>query len=273
MAKTTTTEEISILEISEGTASFAIVGKTPLIFNRMSLKAQHELLMPKGRKNAAERAANLKHNPMEEYRNSVHRSKDDKAPTRITLPAPAFKGAMSTAALRIPGTKKTEIGQLVWVQGRAIDIYGVPQLFMSVVRSADINKTPDIRTRAIIPEWACLVTVSFIRPQLNAQGIARLMAAGGIVAGVGDFRQEKGKGSFGQFRATSLDDADYKRIIKGGGRKAQDAALSKPLCYDDETEELLSWFAGEVTRIHGRAGLDFVRGKPGQQEDSEEEAA
>jgi hypothetical protein len=26
---------------------------------------------------------------------------------------------------------------------------------MTPVRSADMNRTPDVRTRAILPEWAC----------------------------------------------------------------------------------------------------------------------
>ena len=79
--------------------------------------------------------------------------------------------------------------------------------------------------------------------------IANLLAAAGIVAGVGDFRQEKGKGSFGQFRLADADDADLKRIISTGGRKAQDAALEKFEAYDDETAELLTWFSGEVVRL------------------------
>lgn len=254
MARTTTAkaEEISILEISQGTASFALIGTSPLIFNRMATKAQRELLMPKGRKNAAERAANLKHNPLEEYRNSVNRNKGDEAATRLCMPAPAFKGAMMTAALDLPGTKKTEIGRLVWVQGTAVDVYGVPELFMTPVRSADIGHTPDIRTRAIIPEWACVVTVNFVRPKLNVQSIARLMAAGGIIAGVGDFRQEKGKGSYGQFSAVELDNEEFRRIVAAGGREVQDAALAEPRCYDEETEELLSWFTGEVLKLHGK---------------------
>jgi len=57
-----------------GRASFWLKGKTPIIFNAMSAKAKHDLLLPKGRKTAAEKAQTLKHDPEEEYRNSVYRS-------------------------------------------------------------------------------------------------------------------------------------------------------------------------------------------------------
>lgn len=244
--------EIAILPISEGEVTFAVVGNTAFIFNRMAEKAKRELLLGGGRKTAADRAANLKHNPVEEYRSSVYRNKGDEPASRLAIPAPAFKGAMSTAALDLPGTKKSEIGRLVWVVGTHVDFYGVPELLMSVVRSADMNKTPDIRTRAIVPAWACMVTVRFVQPKLTATAIANLMAAAGVISGVGDFRQEKGKGNFGQFRLVNPDDAEFRRIVETGGREAQDDALLNYRCHDEETEELLDWYSAEVIRL-GRA--------------------
>lgn len=252
MPKMKTETEISVLEISQGEMTVALVGLSPLIFNRMAAKAQRELLLPRGRKTAADRAENLKHNPVDEFRDSVHRSKDDKAPTRLLLPAPAFKGSMMTAALDLPGTRKTEIGRLVWIEGHQVPVWGKPQLHMSVVRMADIAKTPDIRTRAIVPEWATVITVRFVRPKLKEQAIINLLAAGGITCGVGDFRQEKGKGSFGQFRVAQMDDPDFLRIMGDGAREAQDAALKNPICYDAESEELLTWFSGEIVKLEGK---------------------
>jgi hypothetical protein len=249
------TSEISVLEISQGTAKFAIVGTSPLIFNRMAEKAKRELLMPKGRKTAADRAQSLKHMPLDEYRDSVYRNHGDAAATRLCLPAPAFKCAMGTAALDLPGTKKTEIGRLTWVTGRTVSVWGIPQLLMSVVRSADINKTPDIRTRAILPEWCCVVEINFVRPKLSAGAVGNLLAAAGITAGVGDFRQEKGKGSYGQYRLVEAADADFARIVKAGSLKAQDAALAEPQCYDADTEELLSWFSAQVVKLSDKRSV------------------
>jgi hypothetical protein len=245
-AKPKTETEIAVVPISQGQVTFAVVGTMPLIFNRMAEKAKRELLLPRGRKSTAEKATSLKHDPIREYRDSVYRHKNDEAPTRLKVPAPAFKGVMTTAALRLPGAKKTEIGQLTWVMGEHVDLFGVPKLRMDVVRSADMNKTPDIRTRACVSRWACMVTVNFIQPNLTARTIANLMAGGGLVSGVGDFRQEKGKGSYGQFRLADPDDAELQEIMQSGARQQQDEALEHFLCYDEDTQELLDWYQEEI---------------------------
>lgn len=241
--------EIDILEITTGRVEFLIVGTSPLIFNRMAEKAKRSLLLGGTRKTAADKAANLKHEPIEEYRASVYRNAGSDCLTRLKLPAPAFKGAMSTAALDLPGAKKSEIGRLCWVTGTHVDVWGVPQLLMSVVRSADMNKTPDIRTRAIVPQWACRISIAYVQPKLNGKAIANLMAASGVICGVGDFRQEKGKGSYGQFRLADADDIEFQQIAETGGRQAQDEALQHYQCYDEESDELLSWYSSEIIRL------------------------
>jgi len=241
---TSSSEEITdILKVSTGSFDCCIVGTSPLILNRMSEKAKHELLMPKGRKNATERAMTLKHIPIDEYRASAYTLKE--GPTLLAMMATAFKGALRSAALDMPGAKKAQIGRLTYIPGDMVGIYGVPKLFMAIVRSADMNKTPDVRTRAIVPEWACSLRVTFVQPLIRAQAVANLLAAAGITIGVGDGRPEKGAMSYGQFRLADKDDSDFKRIIKEGGRKAQQAGLDSPTCYDDETTELLSWFESE----------------------------
>lgn len=240
------TEEVSeILQVEKGHILCHVVGTSPLILNRMSEKAKHELLMPKGRKNAAERATTLKHVPVDEYRASAYTLKDESQPTLLALLSTAFKGALRSAALDMPGAKKAQIGRLTYIEGDFVGVYGLPKLFMSITRSADMNKTPDVRTRAIVPAWAALFRVTYVQPLIRAQAVANLLAAAGITIGVGDWRPEKGAGSYGQFRLAEPTDAEFKRIIKEGGRAAQASALQNPVCYDDETTELLSWFEDE----------------------------
>lgn len=224
----------------------AVVGLSPVILNRMSQKARHELLLPKGRKTTADKQANLKHNPIGEFQDSPYKLKE--GPTLLGVMASAFKSAMTTAALDLPGAKKAQIGRLVYVEGEYIGIYGIPKLLMSVTRTADINHTPDIRTRAIVPRWGAIVDISFVSPLLNATAIANLLNAAGKTAGIGDWRPEKGKGNYGQFRVATPDDPEFIKIVQEGGRSAQEAAMENPECYDTETEELLSWFAEEVER-------------------------
>lgn len=236
-------EIIDILKVTTGSFECCIVGTSPLVLNRMSEKAKRELLMPKGRKNATERATSLKHIPIDEYRASAYTLKD--GPVLLAMMATAFKGALRSAALDMPGMKKAQIGRLTYIPGDMVGIFGVPKLFMAIVRSADMNKTPDVRTRAIVPEWACSLRVTFVQPLIRAQAVANLLAAAGITIGVGDGRPEKGAMSYGQFRIADKDDPEFKRIMKEGGRRAQQAALDSPVCYDDETTKLLSWFEDE----------------------------
>ena len=204
--------------------------------------------MPPRKKGRAEKESSLKHDPMAEYRRSAYRSKEDDAPTRIIFPAPGFKRAMASAALELPGVSKAQIGRLCWTEGFSVPIYGIPQLWMSVVRSADINRTPDVRTRAIIPEWASTVTISYVTPNLRAQPVANLLASAGVFIGVGDGRPERGALSFGRFEIVNEDDERYQRILATGGKAAQDQAFAEPTTYDVETEELLEWWNAEVKR-------------------------
>ena len=243
-------EAIEVEPLRVGSIQVWLRGITPLICNRMAGKASRELLFPKGRKSTAEKQQLLKHDPVAEYRNSLHRLGEGK--TRLTFPAPAIKGAMATAALETKGTNKTQIGRLVWVKDYSVPLYGVPRLFMSIVRSADMNKTPDVRTRAMLEEWCLPATIQFVKPQMSEQAIMQLLSNGGIIVGIGDFRQEKGKGNFGQFEVVT--EADCKDIIKTGGLKHQDEAIKNPICVDSESEELLGWFQEEV-KVRGKDEL------------------
>lgn len=244
--------EISILDLTTREVQCRLIGTSPIIFNAVSEKARHELLFPRGRLTAADKQANMKHDPVAEFRRSVYRRAGN-GPTRLIFPAPGIKKAICTAALDLPGSvTKAKIGRLAWVKGESLNIFGIPELHMSVVRMADVSRTPDIRTRAILREWAFEVTVCFVEPMLKSTGIATLLAAGGLICGIGDYRQEKGAGSFGQFKHVTEDyeKKDYERICREGCMKAQDAALNAdpPHCYNEESESLLSWYMEEVKR-------------------------
>jgi hypothetical protein len=246
--KSASSDEVQIIQINTGTITVAVVGTTPLILNRMSEKAKRELLMPAPKKTAADKASNLKHDPLTEFRASPVTLRDERAPTLLAVPATAFKGAMRTAALDLPGAKKSQIGRLTYIPGEFVGVYGVPQIYSTIVRSADMNRTPDVRTRCIVPKWAALLRITFVKPIMREQAIANLLAAAGITVGVGDFRPEKGAGNYGQFEVVGADDERLIEMMKIGGRAEQIAAMENPEAYDEDTEELLSWFDVEVRR-------------------------
>ncbi|MGA8762297.1 MAG: hypothetical protein WB562_05350, partial [Candidatus Sulfotelmatobacter sp.] len=226
-----------------------------IIHNRMSEKVWRELVYPSRKKTSVDKERTMKHDPWAEFRASPYRLSDPKAPTVIGIKASAFKGAMRSAALDLPGTKKAQIGRLVWVEGDYLPVYGVPQISAMPVRNSDMNHTPDIRFRAIQPEWACRFTVKFVEPIIRAQTVIRLLAAAGLYIGVGDGRNEKGAMHFGGWRMVEPTDAEFARIVKNGGRAPQLAAMDHPEPYDEETADILSWFDEEVERrqVRGQA--------------------
>lgn len=240
--------EVNILEVTRGHMEFCILGTSPLIMNRMSQKVWFELLAPKGKKTAADKAANVKHDPIKEFRDSPYVIAEENSPTKLALMVTAFKRAMATAAMDLPGASKTQIGRLIYMPGEMQPVFGIPRVFMAVTRSSDIKRTPDVRTRAILPEWACRIEVTFTKPLLKEQGIANLLAAAGMASGVGDWRQEKGSGSFGSFKIVAEDNPDFRRIVNTQGRVAQQEALDFPEAYNEETAQMLSWFSVEMKK-------------------------
>lgn len=248
MSKSKTIEShVEILKLSTETTRFHIVGTRPMILHRMSQKAMQTLLSPAGKKTAVEKASSLKHDPLKEFEESIYRNNDEKGETLIQQLASCFRNAMAGAALDIAGAKKSEIGRRLWISADRISIYGIPKLFMAITRSSDINRTPDVRTRCIIPEWAAVVDVTYTVPALRHQEVANLLATAGLTQGIGDWRPQKGKGSYGQFEIVEKNDPRFLHISKLG-RKAQIAAMKNPDCYDDETESLLSWYKVESRR-------------------------
>lgn len=237
--------EIEILRVTHGRFDALLLGTTPIILNRMSDKAMRQLLQPAVKKNRAAKESTAKHDPVSEFRASAYQDPDPKSPALIQHVASAFKKAIAGAALDLPGANKSQISRLTWVVGERIHIFGAPKIFCAITRSADMARTPDVRTRLIIPEWACRITVAFVDPILKEVGVANLLASAGVTQGVGDWRTGKGSGTYGSFSLVNAGDAEWERRMKVG-RKNQEEALAHPQPYDEDTAELLAWWEREM---------------------------
>ena len=238
-------KEVEILKLTTGRISAYILGVTPLIYNSMNSKVQRDLLYPR-KKTAAEKAATAKHDPMAEFQRSVYSVPT--GPTLLSFPVVAFKRALASAALDLGGGKRTQMERLVWAVGEHAPVWGVPQLRMDVVRSADQNRTPDVRTRAILSQWACKIDLAFVTPAISETVVLNLLQGAGLIRGIGDFRQEKGAGNYGQFELVNSDDERWHVIVNSAGREAQIAAMADPSCYDADSEDLLVWWQQEFQR-------------------------
>ena len=237
---------LQIDALKQGRVTLRMIGTTPLYYNAMSLKVKHTLQAGGAKKTAAEKRE-LKHDPEAEFRESVYRQTEGE--TLLCFPAPGVKAAMATAALETAGVTKSSVNRLIFLPQQKVSVWGKPLLKCDVVRSADMNKTPDIRTRAYLPRWCAQVHIAFITPTLSVRAIVSLLANAGVVVGIGDFRQEKGKGSFGTFRVIGDgDDDDEWNEISQDGRAVQEFALFNPECADQDTEDLMAMYRHEVAR-------------------------
>lgn len=240
--------ELHVDALKQGRVTLRLIGTTPLYFNAMSAKAKRTLLIGGGRKTAAERKE-LKHDPVQEFRDSVYRLPS--GPTLLGFPAPGVKGAMATAALETPGVTKTSVQRLIFLPQEKVNIWGKPYLKMDVVRSADMAKTPDIRTRAFLPRWCAEVEIAFVTPTLSTHAVVSLLQNAGVIVGIGDFRQEKGRGSYGTFAVAGDDLGDWQEVwdeVTAEGRDVQQAAMEDPEVADDDTAELMAMFEEEVAK-------------------------
>lgn len=243
--------EIEILEIKRGQFVAGIIGNTPLIMHRFSNKARQELLLPSPKKNAAAKATTLKHEPIKEAKGCAYIIANDSSPTFFGFPAETIKNATANAALDIPGATKAVVGRLLTIAGQygnLLPFWGQPFMLASMVRNSDPGRTPDVRFRIVFPQWAMLVPVKYIQPNLSAKSVYNLMSASGMITGVGDWRQEKGKGSFGSFDVCDPDDPELLAMMRPGERARQKAAFESLAAYDDETRELIEWYDEEITR-------------------------
>lgn len=242
--------EISVTPLRRGLTKLKIIGETPLFQNRMANKAKQQLLVG-GRKKTAADKVQIKHDPIREFRDSAEVLPDGQ--TALGLRVVAVKAAMATAALETTGITKTSAQRLIFMPGDLAPLYGTPQLRMDVVRSADIARTPDVRTRAYIPKWGAEIEIQYIVPQLSVSSVVSLLCNAGVLVGVGDYRQEKGKGGFGAFRVIGEDqqDDEWDDLVTNHGREAQAAALEDPEYADTDTADLMAHFHSEVRRRAG----------------------
>jgi len=243
------TGTLQIDALKQGRVKLRLIGTTPMYMNSMSVKAKRDLLIGGGRKTAAQKKE-IKHDPENEYRASAHKKSDGE--TLLCFPAPGIKSAMATAALETAGVTKSSVQRLIFLPEMKVQIWGKPYLKMDVVRSADMNKTPDIRSRCYLPRWVAEVQIAYTMPTLSAHSIVSLLANAGAIIGLGDFRQEKGRGSYGTFAVTGADEMgewqEYWDEVTKEARAVQQAAMDDPEFADDDTIELMDILNDERAR-------------------------
>ena len=234
--------EVTVKRLTSTEAEICLHGRTPLIMNRMPAKAKVVLLTGGRRKTAADKLK-IKHDPFAEFKDSMEIRPGLFEHTDIVFPCTAFKMAAATASLYAASVNKTDIWRMLYLPDEWVPIYGVPRMRLDVMRQAGVARTPDVRTRSTIREWATEFKVEY-SPPLSAEHLGTLLHNAGKMCGVGDSRQERGRGSFGTFR---IADAIPEELMDLG---AQREAIENPRPYSDDTSsiELIEAFHAEVAR-------------------------
>ena len=229
------TDVIEVEPLKYGVSTIRIIGETPLIMHSMGSKAK-SLLAHKSRRKSGVR--NLRY----EYSDCFYRYEGEEA--AFAMPAMAFKASMVAVARYIQGVTMVSVRQLVHVMGHLIPIYGIPKAFVSIVRLQDVKRTPDVRIRPIFPRWCAEFTVRHQLPFMTANSVAAMVVNAGLVTGVGDFRPERGAGTYGTWRVVSTDDdeLEFEAIKAEGGRDAQLEAEKQMIPYDENSADMLKYW-------------------------------
>jgi hypothetical protein len=246
-------QDVQLVRLKRTFISFDLLGASPLIIHAMSEKIKKETLLPSPSKTTEVRRNSPRHYVYDEWLGCLFLIGEKDMPSPPTYLAGLsiwFKNAICTTGMDM-GRTKAGLGRHTWVPDTYVPIYGIPEMFggSNPVRLAGRNRAPDIHLRPILREWACTVVVGFTEPNLNATEVATLMANAGAINGVGDFRQQKGKGSYGQWIIVDKSMPEYKdfeRIKKTCGREAQIKAVENPGYFDYETEKLATWYYEEM---------------------------
>ena len=237
-------ECVDVRRIASIAYKLTLVGTTGLYLHKMSQKAQRDLLLGGKKKTAAEKQK-IKHDPIQEFRSSMYFSKERFADAAISFPSMAIKRALRTIAVEVEGVKGTQIDRLIYMPDEYIKIVGTPILRMDITRSSDIGRTPDVRTRAYLPTWGTQFILHAATPQFNISTIQTLLANAGQFIGIGDNRQERGKGNFGTFMVTEELPGN---LSLDGNKERQIEAWDHPSVDElhGDTSELLALWGKEV---------------------------
>jgi len=207
MGTNNTSNTVEIQGVSLETIGFKIMGTSPLIVHRWSEKAKKEMLDKQMKKaKQGKKAKNLE----EDYLDSIYFIGDkpktaaqlDKSPSkyRYGFPAVGIKAAAVGACRFVDGMPMTEARGAFHVDGEFIEIFGLPEMRVDMVRLN--GKTADIRSRGMFKEWSSDITVTFNANSLSMEQIINLFNVAGFSQGLGEWRPEK-NGGYGRFSVAS----------------------------------------------------------------------
>lgn len=218
------TQVITINRPKTITTNITIIGDTPLIVHAWSEKAKKEMLAAQQKTKKAKKAMDIR-DPFAEFMNTLYwitKKPEQETPeafeaalangAKFGFPTICFKLAALAAAYRA-GVIPNQVGMKCsfWLEGIEkfnpgsgsglvlIESSNPPRLQEDMVRIGGINKTADLRYRAVFDDWKVRLKVSLIDTgTFNMESVINAIEMGGLMCGVGEWRMEK-NGEYGQY--------------------------------------------------------------------------
>lgn len=195
-AKTQEETVAQLTRLESETITLTVKGTAPLIVHNWSEKAKAEMLA----KQMGKKAPKEFKDPQAQYESSLYRLPDGTP----GFPVVAFKSATVGGARYFKGVTQVQLRQGLLFHGEGPDhlvrINGVPVMREDMVRvGSGLNKTADIRYRAMFPEWTANLVISYLPSQITLESVVALVDAGGM-GGVGEWRPERANtGTYGTY--------------------------------------------------------------------------
>lgn len=226
MATKKTNEEAVFLrdlpKIDTGLVTFNIVGDSPLIVSKWTIKGRQQILDAQMKK--AKNGKEAK-NPVKEFVDRIYwldaagnaintpeelDGADPDTPWeevesclkkgRFGFPTIAFKAcALDAGYQQGVISKKTTSRGAFFILGEYAEIKGsLPNMREDMVQIGGMSKVADIRFRPEFKEWRTELVIQYNKQAITPAQIANLLNFGGFSNGVGEWRPSK-DGSFGRF--------------------------------------------------------------------------
>lgn len=210
-AKTT----IEVPELREETIIVEIIGRTPLIQNRLSDEVVDEIerTRMKGGTQSAGKKERPPLNPKAEMNAKFHfikAVKNGKGPdlkkSKFGIPVSAFKKAMASVAFTVAGVFAKHTNAALNIEPDAFDLVELTSKVPPYMRRGVKNRPFLIYYQPVFAGWSCKLRITYDMAMITREDIVSMLRHAGLKVGIGNNRPEKGGecGTFGVGKITVL---------------------------------------------------------------------
>lgn len=210
------------------TATFWIVGDTPIIVHAWSEKAKREMLAKQVKATKPGREAR---DPKSDFISSLYEMGDD----TYGFPVTGIKNCLLSAAHKDKGIARSAVMASLFLEAEMVRVRpamagaicdmplvriwsGAPEMREDMVKvGSGLNKTASLAYRGQFTHWAFNIKARFNPEVLTAEALAFIIQESGISCGLGEWRNER-RGVFGSFHlASESEEGQWEKFRQGKG--------------------------------------------------------